>query len=78
MLGNVWEWTGDCWNSTYAGAPEDGSAWLVGDCSVRAIRGGSWLAFPKGVRTANRMKFQQDRGTQQVGFRVVRELGAAG
>ena len=27
MLGNVSEWTEDCWNDSYAGAPSDGSAW---------------------------------------------------
>ena len=27
MLGNVSEWTLDCWNDSYRGAPSDGSAW---------------------------------------------------
>ena len=27
VLGNVWEWTEDCWHGTYAGAPGDGAAW---------------------------------------------------
>jgi sulfatase modifying factor 1 len=39
MLGNVWEWTQDCWNTTYSGAPTDGTAWDAGDCSMRAVRG---------------------------------------
>ena len=30
MLGNVWEWTEDCYNRSYAGAPSDGSAWEHG------------------------------------------------
>ncbi|MCC6539966.1 MAG: formylglycine-generating enzyme family protein, partial [Bryobacterales bacterium] len=37
MSGNVWEWTEDCWNANYNGAPIDGSAWLTGDCSNRVI-----------------------------------------
>ena len=41
MIGNVWEWTEDCWNESYAGAPADGSAWLTGECSRRVERGGS-------------------------------------
>jgi TonB family protein len=41
MLGNVWEWTQDCWNKNYIGAPTDGSAWTGGDCSQRVLRGGS-------------------------------------
>jgi formylglycine-generating enzyme required for sulfatase activity len=78
VLGNVWEWTGDCWNASYEGAPGDGGAWTGGDCSVRVIRGGSWMLFPKGVRVANRLKFKQAKGTKQVGFRVVRELSVSG
>ncbi len=30
MSGNAYEWTEDCWNSNYRGAPVDGSAWLSG------------------------------------------------
>ena len=26
MMGNVWEWTEDCYRESYAGAPSDGSA----------------------------------------------------
>ena len=39
MIGNVQEWTADCWNYTYDGAPADGSAWRQGDCSWRVTRG---------------------------------------
>jgi formylglycine-generating enzyme required for sulfatase activity len=48
MVGNVWEWTEDCLNFTYAGAPADGSAWLSGDCNQRIVRGGSWRQFAWG------------------------------
>ena len=37
--GNVDEWTQDCWNRDYQGAPEDGVAWLSGDCRERVVRG---------------------------------------
>ena len=34
MHGNVWEWTQDCWNGSYSGAPIDmAAAWESGDCS---------------------------------------------
>jgi formylglycine-generating enzyme len=42
MAGNVSEWTGDCWNRSYQGAPTDGSVWPSGDCSAHVIRGGDW------------------------------------
>ena len=44
--GNVWEWVEDCWNDDYNGAPTDGSAWTSGDCSLRVVRGRSWLDDP--------------------------------
>ena len=55
VLGNVWEWTQDCWNDSYSGAPTDGSAWRSGDCSRRVLRGGSWGDAPGNLRSANRI-----------------------
>ena len=37
----VKEWVADCWNDSYQGAPNDGSAWARGDCDRRVVRGGS-------------------------------------
>lgn len=54
MMGNVSEWTQDCWNSNYSGAPSDGSAWLSGNCSIRVLRGGSWGDDPQQLRSAIR------------------------
>ena len=42
VLGNVLEWTADCWNESYAGAPSNGGAWESGECTRRVLRGGSW------------------------------------
>jgi formylglycine-generating enzyme required for sulfatase activity len=74
MLGNVWEWTADCWNANYTGAPTDGSAWTAGDCSKRVARGGSWRADPWAVRSAIRSHFDIDDRGNVIGFRVVRNL----
>ena len=41
MHGNVYEWVEDCWNTSYAGAPSDGSPWRQGECAKRVLRGGS-------------------------------------
>ena len=45
------EWCEDCWNTNYAGAPADGSAWLSGDCDRRVLRGGHWASDAEGFRT---------------------------
>lgn len=42
MIGNVSEWTQDCWNETHQNAPGDGSARQNGACDKRVLRGGSW------------------------------------
>ena len=42
MIGNLEEWTADCWHSNYAGAPADGAAWTEDNCTLRLSRGGSW------------------------------------
>ena len=54
MHGNVWEWTEDCWNENYNGAPTDGRAWTKEDCSRRVVRGGSWGSGPRNLRSAYR------------------------
>jgi formylglycine-generating enzyme required for sulfatase activity len=75
MHGNAWEWTQDCWNGSYAGAPSDGSAWTRGDCDRRVLRGGSWLYRPGFLRSANRSGLTaSDRYYDLIGFRVAQDL----
>jgi len=74
MIGNVWEWTEDCWNASYAGAPADASAWLGGDCAQRVERGGSWSTVPRFARSAARFKNPPDYRDNLTGFRVARAL----
>jgi sulfatase modifying factor 1 len=73
MLGNVFQWTEDCWHPDYAGAPVDGSARSTGDCSERELRGGSWFSTPAYVRANYRNHFAADYRTSSAGFRLVRE-----
>lgn len=47
ILGNVWEWTEDCYHETYDAAPGDGGVWEGGDCDVHVLRGGSADSSPK-------------------------------
>ena len=73
MHGNVWEWTEDCWNKSYEGAPSDGSAWIRGDCTRRVGRGGSWGDQPQFLRVGFRGGMLTVRSSGG-GFRVVRDL----
>ncbi|HVJ31960.1 MAG TPA: formylglycine-generating enzyme family protein [Terriglobia bacterium] len=78
MLGNVWQWVEDCWHENYVGAPDDGSAWLQGDCRKHVLRGGSWSNVPIFVRAASRIG-ADTLGTDSdwsnyAGFRVARTL----
>jgi len=74
MLGNVGEWTQDCWNRDYTGAPADGRAVLTGDCTMRAVRGGAWDDAPTGLRAAYRVGSPTTVRLYSRGFRVARDL----
>lgn len=74
MTGNVWEWVEDCYHKSYDGAPDDGSAWTVDDCSRRVVRGGAWSTPLRTVRAANRDGAVSDDRNHGLGFRVARSL----
>ncbi|HWW22184.1 MAG TPA: bifunctional serine/threonine-protein kinase/formylglycine-generating enzyme family protein [Steroidobacteraceae bacterium] len=74
MLGNVFEWTEDCWADTYVGAPSDGSARTDADCAQRELRGGSWFTQPDYVRVSYRDRFSPDYRSTSIGFRLIREI----
>ena len=74
-LGNVWEWTQDCWHNEYRGAPTDGRAWERagrGNCNFRVPRGGAWATRPDSIRTAFRNRMPPDMRHSTFGFRVAR------
>jgi formylglycine-generating enzyme required for sulfatase activity len=78
MLGNVWQWTADCWHDSYVGAPQDGSAWKSKACEKHVIRGGSWDNLPVFIRSAARSASSADGGEYDYsslsGFRIARDL----
>lgn len=74
MIGNAWEWVEDCLNATYSGAPDDGSAWLSGNCDLRILRGGSWSSVPADARAVQRFLRQKPTRRNDMGFRVARAL----
>lgn len=63
MLGNVWEWTQDCWNEANNKS-----------CVNHGIRGGSYSTTEQGVRSAARSGYPARNGAKNIGFRVVREM----
>ena len=76
VLGNVWEWTQDCWNGNYRGAPMDGRArgQGEGDCSQRVKRGGSWYYDRRSLRSAVRSRDSTRYRGDESGFRLARTL----
>jgi formylglycine-generating enzyme required for sulfatase activity len=72
MLGNLAEWTEDCWHENYEGAPADGSVWPGGDCGVMVLRGGSWRHDPDDLRSASRDWLDNVGRAGGIGFRVAR------
>jgi len=72
MLGNVWQWTQDCYADNYNGTPSDGGASATGDCSRRVLRGGSWVINPQDLRSASRDGDSATFRDGDHGFRVAR------
>jgi formylglycine-generating enzyme required for sulfatase activity len=74
MAGNVTQWTQDCHQDSYDGAPGDGSTLITRDCSNRVVRGGSWYESPRDLRSASRRAVTTDARFDNLGFRVARTL----
>jgi formylglycine-generating enzyme required for sulfatase activity len=74
MLGNVFQWSDDCWHADYAGVPTDGSSRTYGDCSERELRGGSWFTTPEFVRASYRNHFGVNYRASSVGIRLIRDI----
>jgi formylglycine-generating enzyme required for sulfatase activity/DNA-binding SARP family transcriptional activator len=75
MHGNVSEWVEDCWTPNLSELPTDGSAFArPANCEMGVIRGGSWLANSRWVRTTVRWARRTPAQFQYIGFRVVLTL----
>jgi formylglycine-generating enzyme required for sulfatase activity len=73
MAGNVQEWTQDCYQTGYADAPQNGSAWQTPECTQRSVRGGGYTSPLDTLRSARRGQYDQDTRLDNIGFRVVRD-----
>ncbi len=73
MIGNVWEWTQDCYDSSYRGVPTNGDANEYAQCRRRVIRGGSWSSGKKEVIPAFRNAARKEYSSNTIGFRLARD-----
>lgn len=64
VLGNVWEWTADCWTERYGVTPPI--------CTMRVLRGGSRYVSWAGIRSAHRYPVDPSSRNQNTGFRIAR------
>lgn len=74
MTGNVWEWTEDCYRSSYNFSPVNGEPMVDEECGQHVLRGSPWYLNQWSARMAYRgwgFPLLRDIG---VGFRVVRKM----
>ncbi|MEQ8936691.1 MAG: SUMF1/EgtB/PvdO family nonheme iron enzyme [Amphiplicatus sp.] len=66
-MGNVREWTADCWTASHDAAAN-------ADCSARVVKGGAYDSGPAQLRPAHRTALAETAREPVTGFRVVRDL----
>lgn len=88
MVGNVWQWTEDCYDNAYTGVAADGRANETpsndahasdsqGRC-LRVDRGASWMFRTWALRSATRERNPADYRDAYMGFRVARSFPDSG
>ena len=70
MHGNVFEWCWDWYGNYPSGVQTDPTGANPSD--YRVVRGGSWYADERHLRSAYRLIFYPDSGSNTLGFRLVR------
>ena len=71
MHGNVWQWCQDWFGEDYYGKSEAENPAGPAQGTSRLLRGGSWIYFPMGCRSAFRFGYYPDIRYSYIGFRIV-------
>ena len=74
LIGNVWEWTEDCYYGNYATASLGSAARTEAVCASRTVRGGDWFSTEASLRPATRANAKADAHHDDIGFRVARTM----
>lgn len=70
MHGNVGEWVWDYYGAYDAETPDNPTGAMTG--TLRVYRGGGWNDFAKNMRSAYRATLAEDKGSFNIGIRLVR------
>jgi formylglycine-generating enzyme required for sulfatase activity len=73
MHGNVWEWCEDAFGD-YPDHATDARPLTPSDSSLRVLRGGSWVSYPRFCRSASRSRYPPIDRSYYLGFRLARTL----
>ena len=74
VVGNIWEWTEDCFIPNYDAAPTDGSVHMPAGCERLIVRGGGWYSRSWFARPPGRSREFPTYRSSTLGLRVVRDL----
>ncbi|SVE56716.1 uncharacterized protein METZ01_LOCUS509570, partial [marine metagenome] len=58
----------------YKNAPDNGTVWPDGDCTIRIARGGSFASPQQSIRNTKREQFKAGEKLSRIGIRIAREL----
>jgi formylglycine-generating enzyme required for sulfatase activity len=70
MHGNVYEWCRDWYYSKLPGGTDPDLSVVLGSMQSRVRRGGAWCDEGQPCRSARRLRFEPERRSDHIGFRV--------